>query len=49
MIAVAGMVAQELALLLAIETGSYWSLGAQENVFGITEVDHGLGSIVAGP
>ena len=39
---------QELALLLAIETGSYWSLGAQENVFGITEVDHGLGSIAAG-
>ena len=39
---------QELALLLAIETDSYWSLGAQENVFGITEVDHGLGSIAAG-
>lgn len=39
---------QELALLLAIETGSYWSLGAQENVFGITEGANGLGSIAAG-
>ena len=34
---------QELALLLAIETDFYWSLGAQENVFGITDFDHGLG------
>ena len=38
---------QELALLLAIETDSYWSLGAQENVFGITEVRHDLDTVAA--
>ena len=38
---------QELALLLAIETDSYWSLGAQENVFGITEVGHDLYTVAA--